>query len=68
MTEPKNFVFASDFEPKRHDQLAKKMEGNLWLKDTIGAVPKNAWAINPFSHSLTMAYLLRRMGFNNMLI
>jgi len=44
------------------------MEGNMWLNDTIGVVPKNSWSIDPFGYSSTMAYLLRRMGFHNMLI
>ncbi|XP_031284235.1 alpha-mannosidase 2 [Pistacia vera] len=43
-------------------------EGNMWLNDTIGFIPKNSWAIDPFGYSATMAYLLRRMGFENMLI
>ncbi|KAL6960670.1 Alpha-mannosidase 2x [Sarracenia purpurea var. burkii] len=44
------------------------MEGNMWLNDAIGVVPKNSWAIDPFGYSSTMAYILRRMGFENMLI
>ncbi|XP_077217727.1 golgi alpha-mannosidase II [Tasmannia lanceolata] len=48
--------------------IEQMMEGNMWLNDTIGVIPKNAWAIDPFGYSATMAYLLRRMGFENMLI
>lgn len=48
--------------------LEQITEGNMWLNETIGVVPRNAWAIDPFGYSATMAYLLRRMGFENMLI
>ncbi|KAA8548042.1 hypothetical protein F0562_004697 [Nyssa sinensis] len=48
--------------------IEQMMEGNMWLNDTIGVIPKNSWAIDPFGYSSTMAYLLRRMGFENMLI
>ncbi|CAM6123916.1 unnamed protein product [Calypogeia fissa] len=48
--------------------IQQMIAGNVWLLDTLGVAAKNAWAIDPFGHSPTMAYLLRRMGFNNMLI
>ncbi|OWM70701.1 alpha-mannosidase 2 [Punica granatum] len=48
--------------------IEQMIEGNMWLNDTLGIIPKNSWAIDPFGYSPTMAYLLRRMGFENMLI
>ncbi|KAJ6801340.1 alpha-mannosidase 2 [Iris pallida] len=48
--------------------IEQMMEGNMWLNETIGFIPKNSWSIDPFGYSPTMAYLLRRMGFQNMLI
>ncbi|XP_024537075.1 alpha-mannosidase 2 [Selaginella moellendorffii] len=44
------------------------IDGNLWVVDNIGVAPTNAWSIDPFGHSSTMAFLLKRMGFRNMVI
>ncbi|XP_019161620.1 PREDICTED: alpha-mannosidase 2 [Ipomoea nil] len=48
--------------------IEQMTEGNMWLNETCGVIPKNSWVIDPFGYSPTMAYLLRRMGFENMLI
>ncbi|XP_070619636.1 alpha-mannosidase 2x isoform X2 [Erythrolamprus reginae] len=47
------------------DQL---IEGHQWLEKNIGVTPRSGWAVDPFGHSATMPYLLRRANLTSMLI
>nr|XP_043892060.1 alpha-mannosidase 2x isoform X3 [Solea senegalensis] len=47
------------------DQL---IEGHQWLERNLGVTPRSGWAVDPFGHSATMPYLLRRANLTSMLI
>ncbi|XP_072528782.1 alpha-mannosidase 2 [Salminus brasiliensis] len=47
------------------DQL---IEGHQWLEKNVGVRPRTGWAVDPFGHSSTQAYLLKQAGLSNMLI
>ncbi|XP_029431658.1 alpha-mannosidase 2x isoform X2 [Rhinatrema bivittatum] len=47
------------------DQL---IEGHQWLEKNIGVTPRSGWAVDPFGHSSTMPYLLKRSNLTSMLI
>lgn len=43
-------------------------EGQKWLKNAFNVTPVSSWAIDPFGHSPTSAYILKKSGFENLLI
>ncbi|XP_062403410.1 alpha-mannosidase 2x [Sardina pilchardus] len=47
------------------DQL---IEGHQWLERNLGITPHSAWAVDPFGHSATMPYVLKRANLTSMLI
>ncbi|XP_068168984.1 alpha-mannosidase 2x isoform X2 [Antennarius striatus] len=47
------------------DQL---IEGHQWLERNLGITPRSGWAVDPFGHSATMPFLLKRANLTSMLI
>uniref|UniRef100_A0A8B9KTP0 Alpha-mannosidase n=1 Tax=Astyanax mexicanus TaxID=7994 RepID=A0A8B9KTP0_ASTMX len=47
------------------DQL---IEGHQWLERNLGVIPRSGWAVDPFGHSATMPYLLKKANVTSMLI
>lgn len=49
------------------DQL---IEGHQWLRTALGMtdVPTNGWSIDPFGHSSSWAYILRKAGISNTVV
>ncbi|CAH1791394.1 unnamed protein product [Owenia fusiformis] len=47
--------------------IDEMITGHQWLIDNIGVKPKNSWAIDPFGHSGSIPYLLKKAGMENMI-
>lgn len=56
--------------PKRCIPLLSKDKPEIlcFLLAVIGITPRSGWAVDPFGHSATMPYLLKRANLTSMLI
>ncbi|EDV93140.1 alpha-mannosidase 2 [Drosophila grimshawi] len=48
--------------------LLQLTEGQTYLKEHLNVTPTASWAIDPFGHSPSLPYILKRSGMKNMLI
>ncbi|XP_013106959.1 alpha-mannosidase 2 [Stomoxys calcitrans] len=50
------------------NMLLQLTEGQHWLKKYLNVTPTSSWAIDPFGHTPSMPYILKKSGFENALI
>ncbi|XP_053557510.1 alpha-mannosidase 2 [Bombina bombina] len=62
------WVMPDEASPHYFSLVDQLIEGHQWLEKNLGVKPTSGWAVDPFGHSPTMAYLLKRSGLSNMLI
>ncbi|XP_078145165.1 alpha-mannosidase 2 isoform X2 [Centroberyx gerrardi] len=62
------WVMADEANSHYFSLLDQLMEGHQWLQRHLGVRPHSGWAVDPFGHSPSMAYLLKGAGLGAMLI
>uniref|UniRef100_A0A8C9XJD3 Alpha-mannosidase n=1 Tax=Sander lucioperca TaxID=283035 RepID=A0A8C9XJD3_SANLU len=62
------WVMADEANSHYFAMLDQLMEGHQWIQRHLGVKPSTGWAVDPFGHSPSMAYLLKGAGLSHMVI
>ncbi|XP_078101456.1 alpha-mannosidase 2-like [Sander vitreus] len=62
------WVMADEANSHYFALLDQLMEGHQWMQRHLGVKPSTGWAVDPFGHSPSMAYLLKGAGLSHMVI
>ncbi|KAL6096382.1 man2a1 [Pungitius sinensis] len=62
------WVMADEANSHYFALLDQLIEGHQWIQRHLGVRPSSGWAVDPFGHSPSMAYLLKGAGLSNMVI
>lgn len=62
------WVMSDEANSHWHSFLLQLTEGQTWLKKHLNVTPTSSWSIDPFGHSASMPYVLKKSGFENLLI
>ncbi|KAM6901375.1 alpha-mannosidase 2 isoform 1-T2 [Lycodopsis pacificus] len=62
------WVMADEANSHYFALLDQLIEGHQWIQTHLGVKPSSGWAVDPFGHSPSMAYLLKGAGLSNMVI
>lgn len=62
------WVMADEANSHYFALLDQLIEGHQWIQRHIGVKPSSGWAVDPFGHSPSMAYLLKGAGLQDMVI
>jgi alpha-mannosidase II len=62
------WVMADEANSHWYSLVQQLAEGQTWLKTQLNYTVKTSWSIDPFGLSPTMPYILKKSGFDNLLI
>ncbi|KAM8743502.1 alpha-mannosidase 2 [Acanthopagrus schlegelii] len=62
------WVMADEANSHYFALLDQLIEGHQWIQRHLGVKPSSGWAVDPFGHSPSMAYLLKGAGLQDMVI